>query len=283
MASVRDKLAKKQTKLAMTIERMVEHPASPFSHADGEFVNADIDLIKPNPYQPRQYFDEKALYDLTESIRQNGVIQPIVIRKDEEGNFCLVAGERRLRAAREARLDKIPAILTKGNPIEISLIENLQRVDLNPIEEAEAIALMIEEYHYTQAELALIIGKARTTVTETVSLNRLPDEVKEECRRADIYSRRLLVEIAKQKKEKDMKALFKKAKEANLNSDQLRKIVRKKNADGTAARKETPPTDQCVRMYKALSHLDFDALEDNERDILINELKKLRDLIEKLI
>ncbi|MBN2061050.1 MAG: ParB/RepB/Spo0J family partition protein [Deltaproteobacteria bacterium] len=283
MVSVRDKLANKQTKLASTHERMVGHPAAPVNHGEGEFVNADIALIKPNPHQPRRYFDVEALSDLTESIKQKGVIQPIVIRKDEEGNFCLVAGERRLRAAREARLDKIPAILTKGNPIEISLIENLQREDLYPIEEAEAIARMIDEYNYTQAELAFVIGKARTTVSEAVSLNRLPEEIKEECRRADIYPRRLLVEIAKQKQEEDMKALFKKSKEGNLKSDQVRKITRKKRINRSPDSRATRAIGQSASMYKILDQLDFGTLKNKEREILIAELKKLKDLIEKLI
>ena len=98
----------------------------------------DISEILDNPYQPRQYFDPAALDELTESIRLKGVIQPIVVREDEAGAIYLVAGERRLKASNNAGLTTIPAIFTDGNPLEISLIENLQRENLKPIEEAEA-------------------------------------------------------------------------------------------------------------------------------------------------
>ena len=152
----------------------------------GGVYEIPLGRIQPNPYQPRKYFDETALSELAESIKANGVIQPIVIRQDKDNELYLVAGERRLKAAQLAGLESIPAILTEGNPIEISLIENLQRENLKPVEEAEALEKMIKEFSYTQEQLASVIGKARSTVTEILSLNKLPEPVKDECRRADI-------------------------------------------------------------------------------------------------
>ena len=173
----------------------------------GGVYDVPLDRIQPNPYQPRKYFDETAMAELAKSIKQNGVIQPIVLRQGDDNDLFLVAGERRLKAAQLAEMESIPAILTEGNPIEISLIENLQRENLKPVEEAEALEKMIKEFSYTQEQLAHVIGKARSTVTEILSLNRLPDPVKDECRRADI-SRRVLIEIAKKKTAEEMTALF---------------------------------------------------------------------------
>ena len=96
-------------------------------------------------------------------------------------------------------MDQVPAIFTKGDPAEIALIENVQRQNLNPIEEAQAYGKMIEEHHYTQEKLAKIVGKSRINITETLSLNKLPDEVKAECLRVDMFSKRSLIQVARQK------------------------------------------------------------------------------------
>ncbi len=237
----------------------------------GGVYEIPLDKIQPNPYQPRKYFDETALAELAESIKQNGVIQPIVIRQGDDNELYLVAGERRLKAAQLAGLSNIPAILTEGNPIEISLIENLQRENLKPVEEAEALDKMINEFSYTQEQLAHVIGKARSTVTEILSLNRLPDPVKDECRRADI-SRRVLIEVAKQKTPEKMTALFEKVKTNNLTSESVRKISRK---DGEIKRK-TPAgiaIDKTKNLYLTLSKLDTATISDEEREILAQELR----------
>ena len=186
MPSIRKKLAGKKTKLAATQKKEADHPASLNNFTDGSFYQIEINLIEPDPNQPRQYFDPEALAELSESIKQKGVLQPVIIRRDKDGKIWLVARERRFRAAKMAGLEKIPAILTTGNPAEISLIENIQRENLNPIEEAQAMDRMVKEYKYTQEQLAQVIGKARTTITQTLSLNKLPDEIKTQCPREDI-------------------------------------------------------------------------------------------------
>jgi len=282
MTSIRDKLAQKKTKLAEPKDKAKTFQDLIGNYQEGSFYNVDIGQINANPYQPRQYFDSEALDELSQSIKEKGMLQPIVIRRDKDGSIFLIAGERRLRAAKQAGLDKIPAILTKGNPIEISLIENLQREDLKPIEEAEALGRMIDEYNYTQEQLALAIGKARTTITETLSLRKLPEEVRNECRRADNYPRRLLVEIAKQKTPEAMALLLNKVKEGNLKSDQVRDLTRKR----TKKAYRTPTaiaTERVLKLSRLLAKVDFEMSEKDEKERLLGELRYLRGVIDMLV
>lgn len=140
----------------------------------------NISEIRPNPYQPRKEFDEAGLNELADSIRMNGVFQPILVRQSLSG-YELVAGERRLRASRLAGKKTIPAIIVDFNDqqmMEISLLENIQRKDLTPIEEASAYDQLIRKLNYTQDELAKRIGKSRTNVTNMLRLLNLPDEIK---------------------------------------------------------------------------------------------------------
>ena len=282
MPTIREKLAKKTSKLALPKEKTKDHPAQLNNYQEGSFYIIPIEEIKPDPDQPRKYFDKEALNELTESIKRKGVLQPVIIRRDENENIVLVAGERRFRAAKKAGLEQIPAILTTGHPAEISLIENLQRENLKPVEEAEALSQIIQKYNYTQDQLSLAIGKARTTITESLSLNKLPDEIKEECRRADTYPRRLLVEIAKQKTPKAMAALFTQVKKANLKSDQVRQITRKK-----VSKIQRTPTaiaiDRITYLSHSLAKLNMGTSEESERIQLLTQLQNLKKLIDKLL
>jgi ParB family chromosome partitioning protein len=280
MGSIREKLADKKTKLSRTREELKDHPARN-EYLEGSFYHVPIREIRSNPDQPRKFFNEKSLAQLTQSIKARGVLQPVIIRREEDGTIFLVAGERRLRAARQAGLSQLPAILTKGHPPEIALIENLQREDLKPIEEAEALARMVEEYHYTQDELAAVIGKAQPTISETLSLNKLPDDIKNEYRRADI-PRRLLVEIAKQKSTADMAALFKRINEDKLTSDQVREISRSKSG----LKKRTPVAavmHRVVNLKSSLEKLNLDTLKEMERNQLLAELKNLQGFIDQIL
>lgn len=137
--------------------------------------------ISPNPNQPRQSFDERSFFEMVESVRKFGVIQPIVVQPKGLG-YEIVAGERRWRAAKEAGLKSIPAVIKRlegPESLEIALIENLHREDLNAIEEARAYKTIIEKFNITQEELAKKIGKSRVAVTNTLRLLELPEEVKE--------------------------------------------------------------------------------------------------------
>ena len=145
------------------------------------FLYCGIEEITPSRYQPRRGFDERRLSELADSIREKGIIEPLIVRKRETG-YELIVGERRWRAAQRAGLKEVPVIVrdvTTAEAMELALIENLQREDLNSIEEAEAYKRLMEEFHYTQEELARRIGKDRTTVANAVRLLKLPEEVKD--------------------------------------------------------------------------------------------------------
>jgi ParB family transcriptional regulator, chromosome partitioning protein len=144
-------------------------------------LQVDIDLIEPNPFQPRTHFGEVALEELAQSIRSTGVIQPLVLRRNG-ARFQIIAGERRWRASQRAGLHKVPAILMdvpEEQALEITLIENLQREDLNPVEEARAYDRLMTEFHMTQEEVAVKTGKDRTTIGNAVRLLKLDAPVLE--------------------------------------------------------------------------------------------------------
>jgi ParB family transcriptional regulator, chromosome partitioning protein len=136
--------------------------------------------LHPNRFQPRTFFDEAAIEDLVASVRAQGIIQPLVVTPEGDG-YAIIAGERRWRAARKAGLEAVPVVIRQVTDdrelLELALVENLQRSDLNPIEEAEAYAALQEKFGLSQEEVAARVGKARTTVTNALRLLRLPDEV----------------------------------------------------------------------------------------------------------
>jgi len=142
----------------------------------------DIDRVLPNSHQPRKHFEEEALNELTNSIREHGVVQPIVVRPLEDGFFQLIAGERRWRASQRAGLPRIPAVVREAEEhvaLELALIENLQREDLNPIEEAQAYERLIADFGLTQEDVARRVGKNRATIANMLRLLRLPSEVQQ--------------------------------------------------------------------------------------------------------
>ena len=146
-----------------------------------EIVDIKIDELRSNPYQPRKVFDEDALKELSESIKQHGVFQPIIVKKSIKG-YEIIAGERRVKASRMAGLETVPAIIREFDDtemMEIALLENLQREDLNPFEEANAYVKIMEAKNLTHEELAKVLGKSQSYVTNTIGLLRLPDEIKE--------------------------------------------------------------------------------------------------------
>jgi ParB family chromosome partitioning protein len=141
-----------------------------------------VDLILPNVYQPRKYFDEESLDELAQSIRTYGIIQPLSVRKIGEDKYELVSGERRLRAAKKAGLKEVPTIIvdiSDKDSAAIALLENLQRENLNFIEEAEAYYNLIKEYSYTQEKLAQIIGKKQSTIANKIRILRLTQEIRD--------------------------------------------------------------------------------------------------------
>lgn len=157
---------------------------------DNVIVALELSRVRPNPYQPRIDFDAAALDELTRSIIEKGVIQPITVRRAADGTYELISGERRVRASQDAGLRTIPAYIIKVSSdeemLELALVENLQREHLNPIEIAVSYERLIEECRLTQEEVAKKIGKDRTTVTNFLRLLRLPEKIKESLRKDEI-------------------------------------------------------------------------------------------------
>jgi len=167
-----------------------------------------IDEIDPNPNQPRQVMGD--LSELMASIAEKGIIEPIICRQ-RGGRFQIVAGERRYQAAVQVGLRDIPIVIREVDDdeiIEIALIENIQRKDLTPFEESEALHSLATRCGYTHEDMARRLGKSRTSITESLSLNHMPDEVKNLCRLADISSKSLLLEIVRQGDPQKMVALI---------------------------------------------------------------------------
>jgi ParB family chromosome partitioning protein len=148
-----------------------------------------LDLIKPNPRQPRRDFDEQALTELAESIRSRGLLQPIVVRQLAGGHYELLAGERRLRAARIAELEQIPAVIRKADDwerLDLALAENMAREDLNAVEQARACALLVEDLGLTKGEVGRRVGRSRASISNLIRLLELPEEALELIERGEL-------------------------------------------------------------------------------------------------
>ena len=158
-----------------------------------------IESIYPNPQQPRTEFGD--LTELTESIREKGVLEPLLVKPTDDGRFMIIAGERRWRSSKLAGLTEVPCIemdLDEQGVAEIALIENLQRKDLNIWEEADGLAALASKFGYTQEEISKKISKSRSTVTELMTVAGLPDDIRTRCRESNINSKSTLLEIARQ-------------------------------------------------------------------------------------
>jgi ParB family chromosome partitioning protein len=166
-----------------------------------------IEDIEPNPHQPRQHMGD--LTELIASIREKGVLEPILVRP-RGARFQIIAGERRYRAAIEAGLGEMPCIVREtsdSETMELALIENLQRKDLSAFEEADGLKTLAESYGYTHEAMAERLGKSRTSITEILSLSAMPEDVRDACRRADIQSKSLLLQVVRQGDMQKMMAL----------------------------------------------------------------------------
>jgi ParB family transcriptional regulator, chromosome partitioning protein len=176
------------------VEELAQHRPTPI----GRMIS--IDKLDPNPDQPRVEIGD--LEELTMSIREKGVLEPLLVKPSvTNGRWMIIAGERRWRAAREAGIRDLPCIEMDVDDqaiAEIALIENMQRKDLTPWEEADGLLALCERFGYTHEDVARKVGKSRSTVTEALSIAALPEEVREKCRRADITSKSLLLEIVRQ-------------------------------------------------------------------------------------
>jgi len=197
-----------------------------------------LQLIEPNAEQPRTQLGN--IEELAASVREKGVLEPILVREIAPSRYQIISGERRYRAATLAGLDEIPAIELEADDketLEIALIENIQRKDLTPFEEAEGLLLLQQKFGYTHEKISKVIGKSRTTVTETLLINDIPDRIRAMCREAGLSNKSVLVQIARAGDEAAMEAIVRAFAAGELTRDD----VRKQTAAKTEAKKSGRP------------------------------------------
>src|SRR5579863_8501357 len=184
-----------------------------------------VDEIRPNPEQPRKALGD--LRELTESVREKGVLEPLLVRFiASEGCFYIISGERRYHAARAAGLREVPCIeksVDDAETLEIALIENIQRKDLTPFEEADGLHRLATQFEYTHEDVARKIGRARSSVTETLSLRNIPESLRKKCVEHGIISKSLLLQIARQPTEKKMIEMMHRILQGGLTRDEARR------------------------------------------------------------
>lgn len=241
-------------------------------------IEVDLSKLQPNPEQPRQTFDEEALQGLAESIDRHGLLQPVAVTRDPENEdgYIIVAGERRYRAHQLLGRETIPAVVTTGKLDEISLIENVQREDLSPLEEAEALKKMMDRHGYTQKDLGRIIGKKQNTVSELLKLTSLPQAVKDEYVADGSVSKSALLELSRIEDEDEQLRIWNEVKRGGL-------TVRAARSRKASTLKEQPlrrapsPTRALVtsgrRFVEELRNTESNALEVD--DTTYNELLEL--------
>jgi ParB family chromosome partitioning protein len=191
-----------------------------------------LDRLEPNPQQPRT--DVGALEELVASIREKGVLEPLLVRPSQVGGrYMIISGERRFRAALEVGLHEVPCIemdVDDRAVAEIALIENLQRKDLTPYEEADGLLALVERFNYTHEDVARKIGKSRSSVTESLNIAALPEEIKALCQNAGIQSKSMLLQVARQADSAAMSNFVKRVSQQGMTRDEARKAGKKKQA-----------------------------------------------------
>jgi len=189
-----------------------------------------VESLDPNPEQPRVEIGD--LTELTSSVRDKGVLEPLLVKPSaQKGRWMIIAGERRWRAARAAGLREVPCIemdVDEAAVAEIALIENMQRKDLTPWEEADGLAALCHRYGYTHEEVSKKVGKSRSTVTEAITLAAIPEEIREECRRADIHVKSLLLQVVRQPDTQTMREMINALANRDFTRDEARALIRER-------------------------------------------------------
>src|SRR4051812_13267484 len=183
-----------------------------------------LEFVEPNSEQPRTTLGN--IEELAASIREKGVLEPILVRAIGPNRYQIISGERRFRAASLAGLDEIPAIeldVDDKEQLEIALIENIQRKDLTPFEEAEGFYVLQQKFGYTHEKISHVIGKSRTTVTETLLINEIPDRIRAMCREAGLANKSVLVQVARAGSEEAMEQVVRAFAAGELSREELRK------------------------------------------------------------
>ena len=206
----------------------VDQLVRPSGDSIGQLI--PIEEITPNPAQPRQNLGD--LSELISSIREKGVLEPLLVRK-VGGRFQIIAGERRYRAAIEAGLDEVPCVVRESSDaemMELALVENLQRKDLTAFEEADGLKVLADTYGYTHEMMAEKVGRSRSSVTETLALTAMPEDVRELCRRADIQSKSVLLQIVRQNSPEKMTALLERLQKEGPTRAEARRLTQGRSA-----------------------------------------------------
>jgi len=271
---------------ALISEKNTDTPSSYSSNVEQLDVSRNklpVDSIMAGKFQPRTYFSEEELQDLSESIKRKGVVQPIIVRKGEkQGTYEIIAGERRWRATKMAGLKTIPVIimdLDDKEALEIALVENIQRQNLMVLEEAEGYQKLINEFGYTQEELSEVIGKSRSQIANTLRLLSLPDEVKELLNKNKLSSGHARALLTAPNPEALAKVIIKR----DLNVRQTEKIVRRltSTSDELEKQKKNPKDPEIVALEKDLSYnlgLDIKITNKNEKGQIIISYHSLAEL-----
>jgi ParB family chromosome partitioning protein len=215
---------------------------------EGFGVMVRVSQISSNRDQPRTNLGN--LDDLVSSIKRHGVLEPLLVRQRSDGGYELISGERRFHAAMVAGLDEVPCVeleLDDEQALEIALIENLQRKDLTPFEEAEGFATLLNAYSYTHERIAEAIGRSRVTVTETLKLLVIPREVRDACRHADITAKSILLEIARAPDLEAMLSLVRQIVEDRLDREELRRRRQQASEEGSDDGETRPTKPYIVR------------------------------------
>lgn len=216
----------------------------------GAFFHCPVEAIEPNPFQPRKTFGENELDELVASVREKGILTPLLVSKTDKG-YRLIAGERRWRAAQKAGLERVPVVVRESSPVEsleLALIENLHRKDLNPIEEALAYQRLLEDAHVTQEELAKRLGKERATITNTLRLLKLPRIIQQ-----DVVEERLTMGHGRA-----LAGLKSRELQLEVRDDILRKALSVRQTELLVKRKETRrgPTKRTKQVDSYLQSLE---------------------------
>jgi ParB family transcriptional regulator, chromosome partitioning protein len=223
-------------------------PAATGVASDKRFQDLPIDSVVPSKYQPRSSFQSEQLNELAQSIKSNGIVQPVIVRK-AGSQYQLIAGERRLRAAKIAGLKTIPAVIrdvSEYKTLELALIENIQRQDLNPLEEATAYASLISEFQLTQDEVAHRVGKDRSSVTNYLRLLKLPQEIKDRIQNLELSMGHARALIALEKS-KDQIELLHRILQEHLNVRQTENLIRSWKKPESHKPKSATKTDPNIR------------------------------------
>jgi ParB family chromosome partitioning protein len=215
------------------------HYVDELTRRSGRHIGSMIPLamIEPNADQPRTQLGN--IEELAASVREKGVLEPILVRPNGPNRYQIISGERRFRAATMAGLDEIPIVIREVDDaeiIEIALIENIQRKDLTPFEEAEGFLLLQQRFDYTHEKIAQVIGKSRTTITETLSINEIPDRIRAMCREAGISTKSVLVQVARAGSEEAMEQVVRSFAAGELSRDELRRQTASKPEPKKAGR-----------------------------------------------